>query len=493
MRRKLCCVTVLVLGLSASGALAASGDSKDAPHESTSFAVAIMDLVLQKHIDPPTRQAMVLAGTKALYRADDRIAPKGLSSRVSELAKPDQIAEYLDTVFAEFEKLPDPQGIWIRGAVQGVPGGVFLIDAQSSKVRQQLAANRYVGTGIGLTMDKKQKRPAISKVFLNGPAWRAGIKVKDVILEIDGKPTVSRGMNQVVEQLRGEAGSDVTVVVRQPDAEESRTLSVTRGRVFIPTVLGHREISEGKWQYTIDSAPEIAVVRINSIGPSTLHELRQVEATLRQKDVRGIVLDLRSGGGILHDVVMVADGLLDGGMIGHVRSLDSVKTYEASPGALFQDLAMVVLVKKFTNADRVFLTAALQDQGRAIVVGEPTSGQTYVNSIVPVPGRDELVRMAVAVMQRGDGTTLLVPRSGSSPSQLLEVAADERRNLEEVKARKRPGFIMPDHVVVAAGSEQTVVAGSEQAGATMLNKAIEVLRAETEGQDAPKKEVVSGS
>ena len=86
----------------------------------------------------------------------------------------------------------------------------------------------------------------------------------------------------------------------------------------------------------MESAKDIALIRIKSIGPSTLHELRKVEAKLRSENIRGIVLDLRFGGGLLHDLVMVADSLLDGGVIGHVRSLDSVKTYEARPGALFR-------------------------------------------------------------------------------------------------------------------------------------------------------------
>ena len=68
------------------------------------------------------------------------------------------------------------------------------------------------------------------------------------------------------------------------------------------------------------------------------------------------MLDLRFGGGLLHDLVMVADSLLDGGVIGHVRSLDSVKTYEARPGALFQNLPMAVLIAQRAATDRVILT-----------------------------------------------------------------------------------------------------------------------------------------
>ena len=332
-------------------------------------------------------------------------------------------------------------------------------------------------------MNKEQQLPAISKVFLHGPAWRAGIKTSDLILEIEGKATESKSLRDVVEQLRGEEGSKVTVVVRQPDAEESRTLIVTRGRVFIPTVEGHREISEGKWQYTVDSAKDVALLRVNSIGPSTLHELRQIESVLRQQqDVRGIILDLRNGGGLLHDTVMVADSLLDGGTIGFVRSLDSVKKYEANPGALFRDLPMVVLIGQIAGADRVFLTAALQDNDRAIVVGQATTNETYVNQFVSVPGRDESLRVATGVLQRGNGTPLR-----RNPRYVQFATRLEAANLQLVQsrpeARKRAPFIAPDHLVTAAG------AYSPTDG--MVDKALEVLRAEIK-QRKSESQAVSG-
>ena len=494
MRRQLFYGVTLVLSTLMNGAWAADDEVKDVDHESTSFALAVMDLVMQHHIDPPTRQEMILAGTKALYRADNRLPPKGLSSRVSELAQPAEITEYLQKVCAEFDKLPDAKMTWIQGALQSVPGYAYLIDAPSGKIQRQLAANRYVGTGIALTMNKAHELPAISKVFLDGPAWRAGIRANDLILEIEGEATASKQLKQIVEELRGETGSEVTFVVRQPDADESRTLTVTRGRVFIPTVEGHHEISEGRWAYTIDGAQELAYVRFKSIGPSTLHELRQVEEKLRQEpeQVRGIVLDLRSGGGILHDLVMVADGLLDGGIIGHVRSLDSVKTYEANPGALFQDLPMVVLIGEFANADRVFLTAALQDNGRALIVGRPTTSETYVGQLVPLPGRDEFVRIAVGVMQRGNGTPLLKPQRGRFG---LELSASLQHLNSSAAGRKRAPFIAPDHVVAAAKTLEEAMLDKvsvKQLADAMLDKAIEVLRAEIEGRSTAPNPNVSG-
>ncbi len=487
MCRKRCCVIVWLL-LSSNGALAAVGDdvekAPDGPRAIEARVLAISDVVLQNHIDPPTRQQMILAGVKALYRADKRPVPKGLSGRVSELVDSEQILDYLAGIRMEFGKLEDLEAIMTAGMLGTLPGGGTLIDADTDKVQGQLAANRYVGVGIKLSMSKEDTLPAIPEVIYNGPAWRAGVQADDLILEIDGDATANKDLKQVVQELRGEDGSDVELVVRQPDSQESRRLTMTRGRVFIPTVEGFREEQEGQWRYAIDSAKDIALLRINTIGPSTLHELRQAAANLRRQEIRGIILDLRSGGGRLHDIIMVADSLLDGGVIGHIRSWDGVRKHEARPGALFQDLPLAVLVARHTSSGNVFLTAALQDHERAIVVGEPTSGQSYVRSIIPIPGRSEKIIMAVGTMQRPDGTLLLARRS---PSPLVANVPISK----PTDKKKRPGFIMPDHLVsFGVGVEHQ---GEQLGEDPMLAKAIEVLRdAAAEVPPSPRRKKNSG-
>lgn len=447
--------------------------------------LAITDSILQHHIDPPTQQQMILDGVKALYRANNQLAPNGLSRRVSELSTPEQILTYLNSVCAEFEQLPNSDGILINGMFETVPGYCRLIKADDAKVQEQIAANRYVG--IGITLEKKEKLLSIPKVFYEGPAWKAGVKANDLILEIDGEATEYKDMARLVKQLRGEEGSEVTLVVRQPDSEP-RELRIIRGVTFIPTVEGSRQISEGQWQYTVGLDKDIALLRIKSIGPSTLHELRKVEAKLRGKEIRGIVLDLRGGGGMLHDTVMLADQLLDGGTIGYVRTVDSVRKYEARPGCLFKNIPMAVLIAEHSQTDRVFLTAALQDQKRAVVVGEPTSNANYVNGNISISGGDQ-IRLAIGVTQRGDGTTLLrrkVLRRTSTVRVAVAPKATER-------VKKRPGFIVPDYVVRFSPVPPSRSAQKKvRVPDPILAKAIDVLRnSDAQAQPSAKKEAVS--
>jgi hypothetical protein len=172
---------------------------------------------------------------------------------------------------------------------------------------------------------------------------------------------------------------------------------------------------------------------------------------------------------------MVADALLEGGVIGHVRSAYSTETYKSQPGTLFERVRIAVLIDKYSNADRVFLTAALQDHQRATVVGEVTSGETYVNSLVPIPGRGDKIRLATAVMQRGDGTLLLASRWNGFAIPHLPAA--DPQNV-------KPGFIMPDHIVSEGDTRRESI---ELDRDPVVAKAIEVLQS-LAAQQAPTEE-----
>jgi C-terminal peptidase prc len=437
---------VCLLALSSSAWADEEGDTDEA---SVSEVNAIIDVVLDHHIDPPTKQEMVLSGVRALFRAAGKPLPRGVSREISALSTPELIDDYVRDVVAGHPKVKGAKDVLLKGMAECVRGGASFRDASINRVSSQVAANRYVGTGIALSFHGKTKRPMISKVFYNGPAWKAGAKSMDQIVEIDGKSTAKMKMNQVLEALRGEAGTQVAMLVQQPKPvkrpvdEATRQLIVTRGRIFLPTIEGYRLVSEGQWKYSIDADPKVALIRLTQIGPSTLHELRRAETALRDEGVLRVILDLRIGGALLHDVVMVADALIDDAVIGHVRSLDGRTTHTAQPGVMFQDMTMAVLTSRFTSAGHVFLAAAaLQDSGRAEVFGERTPGNTYVKSLIDIPDRDEQITIATAVMERADGTQLLVP---SNRSAEISIASMERLGMQ--KKTKRTGFILPNHEV----------------------------------------------
>jgi carboxyl-terminal processing protease len=215
-------------------------------------------------------------------------------------------------------------------------------------------------------------------------------------------------LDALAQWLRGEAGTPVTVVVRQPGSAETRTLKLVRAPIPIDSVFGFRRDGEDRWGFQADRAAGIGYLWIKAIKSSTLHELRQAERRLRAEGVRALVLDFRfsSGEGGLHEIAIVADGLLDGGLMWSVRGNDGVAEYRADREALFRGWPVAVIMNGIRDNGQTALLAALQDNGRATLVGEPTQNDGLVRSMVHLPDERGAVtvvtgRLERAVMGRG--------------------------------------------------------------------------------------------
>ena len=434
------------------GAVAAPADLRPPPADLARQANAIADAVLSRQIDPPARQQMYLDGLRAVHLAAGVPQPADLARRASAVETADQLAALLAEAWPRSsDKDLNPfvlEDALLRGMLSGVPYA-SLLSAKEQRVAEQIEGNLYVGVQIAIGYDEEEKRPVIAQVLEGGPADRAGARDDDRIEEVDGVSTLGVPLNAVVDRLRGAEGTDVVVRLRGKGSTESRTLTMTRGRLPRATVAGVRKRPDGGWAFRLDGPDPIGYVKFDSISGSTPQELRPVATRLEAEGVRGLILDLR---GIhqtsLHATVLLADALLDGGTIGRVRSGDSVEVYEAEPDALFRDLPMAVIVDQSTRGEVVWLCAALQDNHRATVVGTPTGADTEVQSSVPLPGGERSMRLTTGRLERGDGRSL----SGPAPRRM-----EARRILlpEPSSGRSGPfgaqGAITPDVLVGNVG------------------------------------------
>src|SRR5262249_3214046 len=255
-------------------------------------------------------------------------------------------------------------------------------------VQEQISANRYVGIGIQLAVNQ-EKQPQIRAAMPGGTARQAGIRSGDIIEEVDGKDTHDRPLKQVVDLLRGEEGTTVRVKVRQPDSKNSRSYALKRAKVPFQHVFGYRRVSADEWSYRVEPNLPIAYLRMDSPVSSTLHELRQAERKLRAEGFRAVVIDLRTyGGGLVSHVALVADGLLDGGVMWkiHGAGTSPPTEYRADRECLFRNWPMVVLIDSRMSISDALIAAELQDHKRAILVGEPTKVSGYVSTVVELPG-----------------------------------------------------------------------------------------------------------
>jgi C-terminal peptidase prc len=366
----------------------------------------VMDLVREKHPEPPARADMMLAAVKAVLTAAKKPIPDDLARRVRGLETREQFTAFLKDIWPRGPEAPEGEVLEaaaLDGLFVPVPGRGAFWPPEQARVADQLSGNRYIGIGIQIRLDEKEKLPQIVLPFRGGPAHKAGIKPDDLIVEVDGKATKDVPLAKVVEMLRGEEGTKLTVAVRAPGAAENRTVKMTRTVVPFEHVLGYRRASEDAWDYLIDPKSPIGYVWVDSCSSSTPHELRQIERRLRAQGARALVIDFRSSQGASeqHNATLLASALLDDAPLWRFHGAGKeVREYRSGRDCLFRDWPMAVLVNDNVDTAEGTVVAALQDNRRAVLVGEPTRVGGFVVSRFPLPDNQGALTLRVGRMER---------------------------------------------------------------------------------------------
>jgi C-terminal peptidase prc len=368
---------------------------------------AIITTVEKNDIEPRPR-ALVLSDGAASFLKTAKVAPPAnLPARIAALSSEEELAAFLKGIWPKpgaGPAVPDDklEAAFLDGVLGGIPGKPDLMPPELVRISEQSQANRYVGIGVQLSINAKEMYPQIVTPTKRGPLREAGAKAGDLIVEVDGKDTHGVVLRKVVDWLRGEEGAPVTMVIRKPGETARRTLHLTRSVVPFEMVVGYRRAGEG-WTYRIDPATPVAYVRIESMTSGTLHELRQIEPQLRAEGVQAMVLDMRFTGGHsnLHAAALVANGFLDGGLLWRVIDLhQQVKEYRAGRECLFRQWPLAVLVNEDTQRAHSAVAAALQDNGRAILVGEPSGADGYAATLVGLPDQLGAIAVRTARLER---------------------------------------------------------------------------------------------
>jgi C-terminal peptidase prc len=368
----------------------------------------IVDVVAKRHLEPCPREQMLTAGLKALARATKSEVSTDLEHRAAEVASAEQLAALIQLVWPKSEVLSRDKAekALLDGVLASIPGKPRLAappDAKEQKQQEMISGNRYVGIGIILKTDDKEKRPQVGSAILRGAARRAGMKAGDFIVTVDGKDTHAIPLAQVVDWLRGEEGSKVTVTVRQAGETEIRTYTMTRAKVPFEHVFGYRRTSEEDYDFHAEPQTPIAYVHISGLVSSTLHELRQVERKLQAAGFRALVLDLRFGsGGSYQHAALLCGGVLDGGLMWSTRLGEGQgrQEFRANRECLFRDWPIVVLINGQLDSADSLVAAALHDNDRAVLVGEASPMDGYVKSIVELPGQADSLVLPIGRVDR---------------------------------------------------------------------------------------------
>ena len=262
----------------------------------------------------------------------------------------------------------------IRGMLTDLdPHSSYLTPEEYSELKDS-SKGRY--SGIGVRMDVGDGRIVIDAVIDDSPADRAGINPGDVITAVEGEAVKGRLLPDAVGQMEGEPGTELRLTVLTPAGEE-RELLMTREYLLMPT-LGFEWLDDG-WGY----------FRMTQFHQESANHLRDALDSIAAEGtpIEGLFIDLRNNpGGVLQPAVELADGFLESGRIVSVRGRNASMQmeFDARPGDWLPGVPVVLLVDRGSASASEVLAGALQDHGRALVVGERSFGKGSVQSVLPL-------------------------------------------------------------------------------------------------------------
>ena len=241
------------------------------------------------------------------------------------------------------------------------------------------------GGGIGITVERTEdKRVVIRNVQDNAPAARAGLLKDDQILAIDGQPVGDRPLSDVVHMLRGSVGAGLTIKVLRPSQSRDLTVELKRGRIIPTTVIYERR----------GNLAHIRLIGFNSATTDTLRATIDKAHAEIGPAMAGVILDMRGNrGGLLDQALSVAEVFIADGPVFATqgRHPDSRRNYRSAGTRKGPDSPMVVLVNGQSASAAEIVAAALQDRGRAVLVGTTSYGKGTVQTVVRLANEGELI------------------------------------------------------------------------------------------------------
>ena len=263
----------------------------------------------------------------------------------------------------------------LNGALSSLDPHSSYVQPTEFKEQKEAVKREYGGLGIEVTSEAGLVK--INHAIEDGPAYAAGLRGGDYITAVDGNSVRGKELDEAVEGMRGLAGDPVTVTILSP-GKTARDVEVVR-QVVRGRAVRHR-VERG-----------LGYVFIETFNNSRLTDdlekaLKSLETSLGGS-IPGLVIDLRSNrGGLLDQSVDVSSLFLDGGEVlsARGRNPEDTERYNAEADELYPDMPIVVLVNSGSASAAEIVAGALQDRGRAIVVGRRSFGKGSVQSVIPL-------------------------------------------------------------------------------------------------------------
>jgi len=351
---------------------------------------------------------------------------------VSTYKELDQFMSVFERVRADYVDKVNDRTL-MKGAIDGMlasldPHSSYLDQRDRQNMRTQTQGS-YGGLGLSVTMEDGAVK--IMTAQEDAPAQRAGLRTGDYITHLDGKLLYGGTLDEAVDQMRGSPGSKILITVVRPGRDKPFDVTLTRELIQLKPV---------KWEVK----DQVGIININTfVNSNTGDAVRSAIAGIQKSighDPLGYVIDLRSNpGGLLDQAIDVSDIFLERGEIVSQRGREKndIERRFATPGDLAHGLPIIVLVDAGSASAAEIVAGALQDQKRALVMGERSFGKGSVQTVIELSD-DTALKLTTARYFTPSGRS--VQEGGINPDLVVPQISDadykSRPRLREADLRR---------------------------------------------------------
>ncbi|MDD3893723.1 MAG: S41 family peptidase [Syntrophomonadaceae bacterium] len=315
----------------------------------------------------------------------------------------------------------------ISGATEGLVASLEdpysrYLDPQTWQDLESKLEAKFGGIGVYVLQDDEGRHKIVAPIK-DTPAFKAGIKNGDIIIGINGESTMNMSQDEVVHQMRGDPGTQLILsVYRESDGKEYE-FTIIREIINVPSVDAE----------VLDEVPGTGYIKLNQFHTLSAQEMADSLNTLiGEQNIKGLILDLRdNGGGEFQASIAIASLFLKNGekVVSVADSYGNETVHQASGQSV--DIPLVVLVNGNSASASEILAGALQDNKRAVLVGEQTFGKGLVQTIFDLPDGGAL-QLTTQKYFTPDGTD--INKIGITPDYVVEAGEDDTEDIQLQKA-----------------------------------------------------------
>ncbi|MCD7061449.1 S41 family peptidase [Pelagibacterium xiamenense] len=386
-----------------------------------------------------------------------------------------------DRIRAEYVEAPDDIEL-IRAAIDGMltsldPHSAYLSPESFADVQEDTSGT-FGGLGIEVTMEEGLVK--VVTPYDDSPASRAGILANDLIVEIDGQQVMGMTLDEAVELMRGEIGTDIDILVSREGADDLIEMTLTRDII---------EVSAVRWS----NEREVPIIRLSRFSGQAYSGLEDAVREIFEENggnaPKGIILDLRNNpGGLVDQAHFVADAFLSQGSVVLTRGrVDSQSArYDARPDdldAMLEDVPVIVLINGGSASAAEIVAGALQDHGRATLVGTRSFGKGSVQSIIPL-GIDGAMRLTTARYYTPNNRS--IQALGINPDiEIFQDVPEEFQGRDEIIGEAGLAGHIDGEAEEEASVGSSVYVPADRAEDNQLQYAVDLILGEAENEKFP--------